>query len=206
MTEQALFDTAPFTQEPGPETWFPEGIFKGQPRPDEFHDLVVRRVVEEVLQEVMDWQGSTGEFNDDEDAAEEVRKDLLEAISYGDDGYGICRDLDSSGWSPDSELVDILDNLEWHAVTRAAVKRWVLDNQVAPRLAVGAPVKVYDHHFEGKPTSSSEPLREGEVVRVDLDGGTYTVFVPSLGHVREGVGSHGRIYPWALVEAWTGVV
>lgn len=50
MTEQALFDTAPFTQEPGPETWFPEGIFKGQPRPDEFHDLVVRRVVEEVLQ------------------------------------------------------------------------------------------------------------------------------------------------------------
>lgn len=203
MTEQPLFDTAPFTQEPGPETWFPEGIFKGQPRPDERHDLVVRRVVEEVLQEVMDWRGATGEFDDD---PEEVRSELLDEVSHGDDGYGICRKLDSSGWTPDSELVGILDDLPWHKVTKGAVKRWLLDNQVAPKLAIGEAVKVYDEHWGVRPMPSTAPLLEGEVVRVDLEGGTYTVFVPSLGHVREGLGSHGRIYDWELVETWTGVV
>jgi hypothetical protein len=42
---------------------------------------------------------------------------------------------------------------------------------------------------------------EGEIVKIDDELATYLVFCPAAGHVREGLGTHGVIFPFEDVEA-----
>lgn len=146
-------------------------------RPKLNDDAVIALVAEELAIKIADWMSNY-------DDIEEIENDLKRALKYHSDGYELARELDD--YNPDAELVDILDNaLDMKLSAHDQVcRRWVSDNGlVGPN--IGASVSFT---FDGKRI-------EGEVVN-NYDYGQSSVFCESLGHVREGLGTHGVVINW----------
>lgn len=122
---------------------------------------------------------------------EEWVASLLRVLSDalpGADGWSLCRDMERDGWDVDSFLVDVMDSASGVVddVLRAAEGAWVEDTAMTLPLAVGCPVTV------------DIPRRgtvEGFIAARDPRRGTYTVRVPSLGHVERGLGVLGAVLP-----------
>ena len=186
----------PQTQSSKEPLFFP-GFFKGKGRPDHHIEDVKRAVVLKVLPAILSWLGETLDPKDEDDQSrlDEIQDDLLDVVCYSQDGYAMTKELeDDKGWADaDSELVDILDNLEFYSIGNAAIIQWIADNEVKPKLAAGAIVRVKQNRHRKEEFT-------GEIIQVE-DSGNYVVLIPSQGHVREGVGTHGWCIPWEEVEA-----
>lgn len=119
---------------------------------------------------------------------------LKESIRYESDGYRICRDLENEGWSPDAEMVQVVDRVESirQSVLDSAVANWIVDAQIEPAFKVGDTVEFLhkDRRFSG------------QVIDVDMRRGHYTVFCSDLGHVGKGkLGTRGLILEFEKCEA-----
>ena len=135
------------------------------------------------------WLVSSGATVTEADAdREDVLPELADALEWNDDGYDVAKHLEGRGWDADDGLVDagrrLVDALE--DAHDAAVKSWVTATKPAQRFAVGDAVQFTHSGRPGRPTT-------GEVTRIDAARAKYVVFCASLGHVREGVGSHGTL-------------
>lgn len=113
---------------------------------------------------------------------------VIEAMrSSGDlDGYRICKELDSRfGWVPDAHMVDVMDAAFGvsHREHTKLVKEWVEQNAIRPRNGIGDKVEV---DYRGHKVA-------GEITAVDAATATYTVMIPSLGHVKDGFGTRGKV-------------
>lgn len=153
------------------------------PRPTLYDEAVEAAAVDAVLPKVMEWlkQGNG------EDNAAGVREDLAECINDGD-GYRICVGLSNhSGWDCDSELVEILDSAAYalHLALRNAEEQWVKATGQTPAIPVGGAVTFTQFGVS----------HIGEVTKHDPRG-YYIVYCEALGHVREGVGTHGTYVKW----------
>lgn len=192
---QELFNTTEFTQKPAKEPDFFPGFWKGKKRPTSNTDEIVAVVASRILPKILEWQDEEPEEDHEDEMArqEEILEELRNNIDDWHDGYQIARKLEDDGWDPDSELVDILDNLPFYQVKAEAVRNWIAENNIKPKLTVGTQVKTLA-------SSGSKRLVEGEIVDVRLDAGQYTVMVPSLGHVRSGLGTHGNCINWEDLE------
>jgi len=131
---------------------------------------------------VADWLGTDG-------LTDQEKTDLFAALEWSSDGYKAASELDRRSWVPDSELVGILDGFSTYTAQREAWRDWRANNTsdldpLAP--AVGDVVRV---NIRGA-------VEAGEVVSVDDDVAQCTVFFPQMGHVREGIGTKGRIFGW----------
>ena len=191
MTEQLSMDVGPCTSKPV----FPAGFYKGRPRPNRMSDEVLAEVANRLMPRVLQW------LNMGQDNAEEVletAKDLINVLEYSSDGYKMAKELeDRHGWDEvDSDLVDILEGADYYGTLQTALRAWVKDNDLKPRLEVGEVVTV-------KKVSSEGSEHRGEIVNIG-DDGTYTVMIPALGHVRQGTGPGviGTIFAWEAVEGW----
>jgi len=126
---------------------------------------------------------------------ESALSDIVKALhdeAPGFDAYRLAKNLDDRGWICDREIVEafeIASGQSFQAV-REATEQWVRTNSIRPRLGVGDQVKrlMTRHH-----TFSGKRAFDGEVVAVDAEHATYTVMIPALGHVRDGVGVHGTV-------------
>lgn len=131
------------------------------------------------------------ELGDKEIPPEDSRavEQLVKAMKYCSslDGYEICRELERSHyWSPDSQMVDVFDGAfsAVHQVHRAKVADWVASNGIRAQKAIGDQVEVL---YRGQ-------THLGEIVKISAETAEYTVMIPALGHVREGLGTHGTIF------------
>jgi hypothetical protein len=90
-------------------------------------------------------------------------------------------------------LVDILSAVDTdaHAVYTEVVAEWVKSNGVRARRAIGDIVDV-------RPRATDLELVQikGEIVSINEEQATYSVFVPGRGHVRTGPGTHAHILPF----------
>jgi len=66
-----------------------------------------------------------------------ILKDLGDVLNGWNDGYQAARDLEHIGWSPDSELVEILDSFSEYRARDEAVKAWVKEVQPKPAFKLG---------------------------------------------------------------------
>lgn len=165
--------------------------WKGQPRPSYNHPAVVDLMVEELFPALVEW---LADFHDIEPG--DAREPLGAALARHDDAYARARYLERyHDWAPDEALVELLASASPGVAHRQVLATWVTANGLTPRLGLGARVTVREF----------STAHEGEIVDVDLAHGTYTVMIPSLGHVREGVGTHGHVLTWEVVEALNGV-
>jgi hypothetical protein len=156
-------------------------------------------VAEKLMHAVIDWLVSNEARTIDEAESQEIREQLEEAIEFGDgDGYSIARLLDDLGWSPDSELVDILDRAAQYEseALDALVYEWLVANQTQPAHCVGDVVQY--NSGAGRPVN----IYTGTIIEIDPKGGKYVIHVPELGHVADGqVGIQGTYVPWEVIDA-----
>lgn len=164
---------------------FPEAI-----RRPSLNDKAVRAVaLDEMVGLVRDWLSNDGRMDE---ACEAETREILDDHMWHSNGFEIAKAFDRRGFSVDAELVQLLDDATgaiYQAHARA-VREWVTAANPQPKLAIGSPV-----------VTPGPKQADGEIVKIDPRDATYTVFVESLGHVREGMGTHGLIYVWEAVEA-----
>ena len=170
-------------------------IPSSRPRPIRHSDDMLRATARELAKSVHRWQNGSSNVTDKE--MQEIENDLFYALddhASDLDGYKLSRTLERDKyWDVDSELVDILGqaDITLFALHRKAVIQWVKDNDIQPRLDVGALV----------PVRYRDKLCGGEIVRVDRQHAEYTVFIESEGHVREGQGTHGTIVAFETLDS-----
>lgn len=124
-----------------------------------------------------------------EDAEDDFRG-LLQFHRHGD-GYELAKALDAQGWDVDFDLCEWLEHKFSVIVDNALrehVKAWA-KSQSFP-YAIGDAVQF---------TRAGKP-GHGEIVEVHLTDAKATIYCPHLGHVREGVGTHGFIVPWENIH------
>jgi hypothetical protein len=147
----------------------------------------------EMAELINDWQSEV--MNQDE--FEEFVGDLKNKFSPFDlfhkDGYQIARILEKDMWyEPDVHLVDDMDSIphKCRECVRREVEKWVIDCEITPKYEVGNEVRVTVRNVE----------YIGEIAAVNSKDATYTIFIQELGHVREGVGTHGTIKKFEEIE------
>lgn len=147
-------------------------------RPTIRDERVLQAAAKELLAE---FNKGTGEGLSEDDALYSI----VEAITWEDDGFRICRELENNGWDCDAEMVDIMDNAAAYKYRhhRELLAEWVKENSITPPLCVSARVR-FVHRGE---------QRVGTIRSINADAAEYTVFCEELGHVREGLGTHGTI-------------
>ena len=101
------------------------------------------------------------------------------AIQYNDDGYDICRSLESDGWEPDAKLVEIMDQaiFEKMDALRMAEAVWAAKEKIVMRFGVREAVSFADR---------TGAWQRGVILSVDERRAKYTVFCEALGHVPQG--------------------
>ena len=199
MEQEFKFMSEVKVEQPKKKDIYFDGYFKNKPRPDNNSSEVKRLVVEDILNDVMDWleQGnSSSRYGDGDDSErDEVREELINTVESHKDGYGMVKDLDRNGWDCDSNLVEIFDNLHFYDARKKLVQKWIKDNDIKPKYDVGQGVVVSSKYLSHK----QKPSYKGEIVRVYEDG-TYSIKIPELGHVNTGIGTYGIILDWDKVE------
>ena len=157
-------------------------------RPNRFHPDVAAEVAKRLLDPVA--RSLCAKDAERPEILEQLA-DVLTGCSDWD-GYSLAVNLDRRFcWDPDAELVEILDGasgIQWD-VYRKRLKAWVKENGITTELKVGDKVKT---------DRSGEHV--GEIVSVDPEVATATIFVAKLGHVRSGVGTHGVIVGYEQCE------
>lgn len=121
------------------QTRLPIGVVDCGPRPTINDKRIHAMVAKQLLPRVVGWLGK--EATD----REKIESDLVESLQYshGFDGYQVAKNLERDCyWSPDSELVDILDGAHHEAYQAAKdlAKDWVSRSGLTCDLAVGTPV------------------------------------------------------------------
>jgi hypothetical protein len=155
----------------------PALVYLDTKRPKHNDQAVIEEAVARVAPEVLLWMSPTTT------TLPEVIEDLTKAIREcrSGDAYTIARNLEERHhWSCDRELVEVLDNLDTYGVHREMVKAWVKAVQPKATKYVGEQV--------------STKHGDGEITRIDEQTAQYVVFIPSKGHVRSGVGTHGTFF------------
>jgi hypothetical protein len=110
-------------------------------------------------------------------------------VADATDGYAAARKLENNkGWCPDSELVELLDGLPY-AVSRACDRLTAL---WVSTFGVTVPF-VLDDTVTLVRSGWGDDEVTGTVVGIDPKYANVTVCCPSLGHVKEGQGTHGII-------------
>jgi hypothetical protein len=174
--------------------FFPE-YFKGKARPTNADKEVKLLVIEQILPSILVWLNDT----EDSDDIEEITKDLMDEIEPYKDGYKIAKALDDCGWPSDSELVDILDDLDFHNSLNKLTLMWIKANNIKPKFNVGDKVRVNSRLVNLKSNKGRKKFYDGEITKIDPFG-KYVVFIEEVGHVRTGRGCHGSYINWEDVE------
>jgi len=100
-------------------------------RPDRNGDDIRKEVAKALFPKVAQWLKSAG----DDVVEEEIIADLEKALKWGDkDGYELAKDLDGQSWTPDSELVNMLDEASGirYSLHQKACEKWVIENNIQP--------------------------------------------------------------------------
>jgi hypothetical protein len=137
-------------------------------RPSRSHPAIRARAIDRMVKDVMKYLRDDG----DKDATEEdIARQLEDAFCYREDGYHAARELDDQhGWSPDAELVEVLDSFSHYMYSAHddAIKAWVKEYDIKAPLAVGTLVEA---------EWGGETIR-GKIIDVRAETAQYTVQRP----------------------------
>lgn len=123
----------------------------------------------------------------DEEFIKETKNELFLATEYEHDAYDICKRLENNFfWNVESELVHLMEtyfSYQYNAHDKI-VKEWVKENNIQLK------------YFEGDEVTYQNTRKHqehGKIISRDHKKATYTIFSKHLGHVEQGIGTHGII-------------
>lgn len=139
-----------------------------------WNDEMLNELAQVVGKELFDWSNEDG--SDDtglEDCVISARKVLR--YHSNDNGYEIAKAFEDEGFSPDAELVEILDSVSFskHQIQDKFIKDWVKNNNIKLDYEVGQKVKA----------QLSKPLGliECEIVKLYPESLQYGLWCEQLG-------------------------
>lgn len=149
------------------------------PRPGRRSQDCLIRVATALKADLETWTG--GSISDS--YLEELAKIL--GLSHSWDAYALAKEMERAGYAPDENLVDILEGISGLAfeAQRLLAAEWVRTSNLKPAFHLGQTVRFQRH----------QRFYLGEITNINLKEASYTIFVESEGHVREGMGCHGWI-------------
>ena len=147
-------------------------------RPKRTDDDVIAQAAEKLADELMRWANET---ENRAGYVEDARK-VIGKCTYHN-SYELAKDLEFKGYTPDTELVEILEGASLHLYVshRKAVAAWVQAEGITSPVCIGDTVS-----FERRGKRIA-----GEVTRIEEHTAQVIVCCPDFGHVREGLGTHG---------------
>jgi hypothetical protein len=198
------------------QTAIPETVaFMPRPKRNTLENY--RAAVDKLLPEVWRWleAANSAEWRARIDVEAEkagVTNDLMEAVTSctcEEDGYRLCSYLEHHHhWDCDFTLAEILDDFSGALdnIYRNAVERWIKETGVGPQHDVADVVTVKTRRdFKTPPEEFT-----GIVESIDQRRGTYTVYIPALGHLRgedarrqlgkTGSVTTGQVFHWEDVD------
>lgn len=110
------------------------------PRP-KWNDEMTNELSEIVGKQINEW------CNDENDLEEciSICKQIFEKeYTLNEDGYELAKRFEREGFTPDRELVELLDYLSYdgYDIEKKHVKQWVIDNNLSLNLPIGTKAKV----------------------------------------------------------------
>lgn len=153
-----------------------------RPRPKWADQEVVIKAAKRLCEKLVDEiDHFVVQYEEDEEV---VLEQVADAIRYEDDGYRICRALDSDGWDVDEDWVRVCSDTRSFklSVLQDMVQAWVKETGVKSALKVGDRVLFNDRG--GKESS-------GLIKAIDEANGRYLIFSEALGHKETGYGTRG---------------
>ena len=159
------------------------------------HELEIRERAEPaVIRLLKEWYANESPEISAEELQEQAKSLIEESCCYHDNGYELAKHLEDKFYAePDLDLVERLDGIrmEVSKAERALVEEWAKVNAITCPFAVGQKVN---------PAKSADWIL-GEIVAIHLADAKCTVFIPSLGHVRKGCGTHGQVLKYEDLKA-----
>ena len=142
---------------------------------------------------INEWDGEQMGQKEFEYFIEELQRNFSCFDLFDSDGYELARDLEKDmGFDSDRNLVDDMDCIsnECRNCLNEHIEKWVEECNINPKYSIGDEVKLKRNSVE----------YIGEITEINLKRAQYVIFVPKLGHVRGGVGTHGTIKNFEDVE------
>ena len=96
-----------------------------------------------ICSQLCKWLDSHGEQYDKDEIYNDVVK-LARYCSMSEDGYYLCSKIESDfGYQPDTQLVNMLDDLQTHSMSAldSIVADWVKENNIVPQFSLNQKVK-----------------------------------------------------------------
>lgn len=102
-----------------------------------WNDEMVKELAKIVGKQVNEWCNNETPLEDCIETAEKVLQ-----WHSNDNGYDLAKEFEDEGFSPDSELVEILDRVSYDRskVQESFIKKWVADNNLKLELVEGQKV------------------------------------------------------------------
>ena len=147
-------------------------LFGKSPRPT-FNDEMRLVLAKEIGKEIFEWCNGETSLKDCIADTDEILKQ-----HSSDNGYELAKEFDDKGYSPDPQLVGILDGV-WssqHDLIVKAVKKWVIEDKIKPQFEVGINV-IVKYGWEKV---------EGIITGAYPETAEYKVMIPSDGMTVEG--------------------
>jgi hypothetical protein len=125
---------------------------------------------------------------------ERAARQLTDATRSCCTGAKIVRILEQRyDYQPDDDLLELLDDFTlelFHAYDRM-IAAWVTRHGIKPTRRYGEEVRVRTNNSHWQRIEVT-----GEIVGIDLKHARYALFIPELGHVRDGPGVNARPVPF----------
>ncbi len=147
-------------------------LFGKSPRP-RFNDEIRSLLAKEIGKEIFEWCNEDVSLNECISDCEEIFK-----YNINDNGYELAKKFEDKGYSPDTELVDLLDQI-WSSkddLIRTAVEKWVIEDKIEPPYGMGTNVIVQYGHKKV----------EGTITEIKHKTAEYHVAIPSEGMTIDG--------------------
>ena len=102
-----------------------------------WNDEMVKELAQIVGRQVNEWCNDETPLEDCIETAEKILQ-----WHSNDNGYELAREFEKEGFCPDSELVEILDNVSYNRIKiqETFIKKWVIDNNLKLELVEGQKV------------------------------------------------------------------
>jgi hypothetical protein len=151
------------------------GYWLGKPRPNRNNPKIIEQVKTRIVEDISRWLNNEVSF-------ETIFSDL-EDVVFLHDGYARARALEKKGYTPDTELVEILDEFDtyFYEEIKVAEKEWMRLNDNVLILEVGDAVSA----------ETNKKFIAGAIIEVHADTGYYLICSEAEGHKKEGLGVHG---------------
>ena len=157
------------------------------------HTIDLSSVYINMANTIKEWLGEEMEVEEFDFFVEELKENFTASYLFNCDGYELARDLEREmGFDSDSALVDDMNSISYHchSCLRENVENWVKDCEITPKYPIGDEVSVWVKNVN----------YIGEISKIYERTADYCILIEELGHVRDGVGTHGTIKKFEEIE------